>query len=105
MERYFMDTEKGRKRRHLVIPEPFFVHSHLTTGIHLADLVAYIISWGVRVVGMTAPAREELKDYAYAVSKLRHDIVTPARVVWAFNVLNDLRPRAARLAEQAEVTP
>lgn len=99
MERYFMGTRKGRERRALVIPEPFFVHSHLTTGIHLADLAAYVISWGVRVHGMKAPAREELHEVAAAVSKLRYDMPTRARVVWAFNVLNDLRPRAARVAQ------
>jgi hypothetical protein len=99
MERYFMDTNKGRERRRLVIPEPFFVHSHLTTGIHLPDLVAYIISWGVRVQGMRAPAREELGDVGAAVLRLRYDMPTPTRVVWAFNVLNDLRPRAARQAQ------
>src|ERR1700693_3055806 len=38
MERYFLETGKGRTRRKRIIPEPFFVHSHLTTGIHLPDL-------------------------------------------------------------------
>ncbi|MGH3071005.1 MAG: DUF3800 domain-containing protein [Gaiellaceae bacterium] len=45
MERYFVGTATGRKRRSRILPEPFFVHSHLTTGIHLPDLVAYITSW------------------------------------------------------------
>lgn len=100
MERYFMDTRKGQSRRSRIIPEPFFVHSHLTTGVYLADLVAYIISWGVRIGRMDLPAREELEDLALATLSLRHDITyetpTGTRTVWAFNVLRDLRPRAAR---------
>src|SRR5207302_1345427 len=73
MERYFEGTPTGRKRQGRIIPEPFFVHSHLTTGIHLADLVAYVISWGVRERGMTSPAREELAEHAKAVSNLRYN--------------------------------
>ncbi len=97
MERYFMDTKKGRTRRSRIIPEPFFVHSHLTTGIHLADLVAYIISWGVRERGMTAPARPELAELAEATCRLRHNMIEEGtRTVWAFNVLKDLRPRIER---------
>lgn len=102
MERYFMDTETGRTRRTRIIPEPFFVHSHLTTGIHLADLVAYIISWGVRERGMATPAREELQEVAEATCRLRYNMTvktrTRTRTVWAFNVLTDLRPRMERLA-------
>ena len=49
MDRYFKSTANGRQRSNQIIPEPFFVHSDLTTGIQLADLIAYIISWGVRV--------------------------------------------------------
>ncbi len=96
MERYFMGTATGRKRSSRIIPEPFFVHSHLTTGVHLADLVAYIISWGVREPGMSEPARLELGDLANAVTALRTNIRHGARTIWAFNVLSDLRPRVER---------
>lgn len=48
-QRYFKDTAIGRQRASLVIPEPFFVHSELTTGVQIADLVAYCISWGFRL--------------------------------------------------------
>jgi hypothetical protein len=41
MDRYFKVTQKGRQRSGRIIPEPFFVHSDLTTGVQLADLVAY----------------------------------------------------------------
>jgi len=48
MTRYFRDTRTGRDRSSRIIPEPFFVHSDMTTGVQLADLAAYIISWGFR---------------------------------------------------------
>ena len=56
MARYFRDTAKGRMRSGQVIPEPFFVHSDLTTAIQIADLLAYIIAWGVQIGGMPEPA-------------------------------------------------
>jgi Protein of unknown function (DUF3800) len=45
------------------IPEPFFVHSDLTTGIQIADLIAYCLSWAYRLAGMSEPARAELAPY------------------------------------------
>jgi hypothetical protein len=96
MEQYFMETAKGRARRSRIIPEPFFVHSHLTTGVHLVDLIAYVISWGVRERGMTVPAREELAPIAEAALALRYNMKVGSRHVWAFNVLTDLRPRVER---------
>lgn len=96
MERYFIGTTTGRKRQSRIIPEPFFVHSHLTTGIHLPDLVAYIISWGLRVHGMTADAREELGPLSHATERLGYNMAEGARTVWPFNVLTDLRPASMR---------
>lgn len=57
---YFVRTANGRTRARLIIPEPFFVHSDMTTLVQLADIVAYVVSWGVRLGGMNAPARAEL---------------------------------------------
>lgn len=104
MRRYFRETIKGRQRAARIIPEPFFVHSDLTTGIQLADLAAYIISWGVRVHTMNRPAREELTDYGRMVLQMRHRSIrevedNPAFVIWSFATIEDLRPRA----EQEEV--
>lgn len=92
MEQYFMNTRTGRQRRSRIIPEPFFVHSHLTTGIHLADLMAYLVSWGVRLPAMTAPGRAELEDLAAAAVRLRYDMTRGQGTVWGFNVIRDLRP-------------
>ena len=98
MDSYFKKTAKGRQRSGRIIPEPFFVHSDLTTGIQLADLAAYIISWGVRVGEMTAPGRDELKEYADTLSQLRHRSIrevngNPGFVVWSFGVIRDMRSR------------
>ena len=62
--KYFKDTAIGRRRASLVIPEPLFVHSDLTTGIQVADLIAYCISWGFRTPQMRKPARADLARYS-----------------------------------------
>lgn len=64
MAQYFLGTQTGRYRSSRVVPEPFFVHSELTTGVFLADLAAYVIGWGWRLNRMTGVARPELKPYA-----------------------------------------
>lgn len=97
MERYFKLTTKGRQRAGRIIPEPFFVHSDLTTGVQLADLVAYIVSWGVRFGGMEQEARGELKGLADQVSQLRYRTVREGdgrdHAIWSFALINDLRAR------------
>jgi hypothetical protein len=64
MAGYFLGTETGRYRSSRIVPEPFFVHSDLTTGVFLADLAAYIIGWARRLARMTQRHRPELKPYA-----------------------------------------
>lgn len=101
MDWYFKETGRGRLRSGRIIPEPFFVHSDLTTGIQIADLFAYLISWGVRVKGMSRPAREELASLAETVCTMRIRFVrdiggNPEFGVWSFAVINDLRGRDDR---------
>ncbi len=98
MNHYFQATWKGRTRASQIIPEPFFVHSELTTGVQLADLVAYILSWGFRLPGMTEPARAELKGLVDRCCQLRHRAIrekmgNPQFVIWSFALINDLRAR------------
>lgn len=98
MNRYFWTTWKGRTRASQIIPEPFFVHSELTTGVQIADLVAYILSWGFRLPGMTEPARTELQALVDRVCHLRHRAIrdrmgNPQFVIWSFALINDLRAR------------
>ena len=95
MDTYFKRSAKGRLRARQIIPEPFFVHSDLTTGIQLADLVAYIASWGFRTRTLTAPAREELRPFVDAICQLRHRSIreingNPNFEIWSFTAIKDL---------------
>ena len=95
MDRYFKRTEKGQQRSGIIIPEPFFVHSELTTGVQVADLVAYVTSWGFRTKDMELPARQELNDFVDAIRQRRY-IATrevngnPDFKIWSFAIIKDL---------------
>jgi hypothetical protein len=92
---YFIRTSNGRTRSRLIIPEPFFVHSDLTTMVQMADLVAYIISWGVRLKGMREPKRKELDSLSYKVVQLRFRQETLSGMThYGFKVIPDLRAAA-----------
>ncbi|SFU20327.1 DUF3800 domain-containing protein [Sedimentitalea nanhaiensis] len=89
---YFLKTNKGRTRSRLIIPEPFFVHSDMTTMVQVADLMAYFISWGVRLNGMHAQRRPELDDLSRKVMRLRFTQHTPGGYTnYGFKIINDLR--------------
>lgn len=72
MDTYFKNTVKGRIRCGLIIPEPFFVHSDLTTGIQVVDFIAYILSWCCRFGKLTKPARQELNLYNELLQTMRY---------------------------------
>lgn len=98
---YFKETAIGRQRSGLIVPEPFFVHSDLTTGVQVADLVAYCVSWGFRHPQMTRPSRAELQPFAQQIANLRYKTTryrngNPEFVIWSFANISDLRPRAER---------
>lgn len=96
MDRYFKRTAKGRRRASQIIPEAFFVHSDLTTGIQLSDLVAYLVSWGFRDKRMELPRREELDDFVYQVCRMRYKTQRKKAdseksfVAWSFVTLSEL---------------
>ena len=100
MSAYFAGTATGRRRAGRIIPEPFFVHSDLTTGVQMADMIAYLISWNVRVSDMDQARRVELDALGAKVLDLRHRAVLPRTgfpngfVVWSLALLDDLRPRS-----------
>jgi hypothetical protein len=71
MENYFKKTSKGRERAALILPEPLFVHSDLTTGVRIADIVAYLINWGMRFGSLKKPARAELLPYVEKVRAMK----------------------------------
>lgn len=90
---YFVRTANGRTRSRLIIPEPFFVHSDMTSLVQLADLVAYAVSWGVRIANMREPRREELADISTKVLNLRFSrVLESGEHQWGFKVIHDLRP-------------
>lgn len=102
MHRYFSETAVGRQRASRIIPEAFFVHSDLTTGVQLADLAAYVISWGVRLGPMNRSSREELREFGQLVLQLRHSSVrevgdNPAFRIWSFAIIDDLRARVEQV--------
>lgn len=88
IENYFKKTNKGRARATLLIPEPLFVHSDLTTGVQIADLIAYVISWAMRLNGMTKPVRPELSIFADLIKPLRNRTIrevgdNPEHEIWS----------------------
>lgn len=96
MDRYFKRTQKGRTRAGQIVPEPFFVHSDLTTGIQIADLVAYILSWGFRTPELELAKRDELEPFIELVCRLRHRAIrqinnNPRFIIWSIAV-TDLAP-------------
>ena len=104
--RYFSETAVGRLRSRTIVPEPFFVHSDLTTGVQIADLIAYVISWGFRTAQMTKPARGELAAYARQVARLRYRTTrnrmgNPNFEIGSFAHITDLRTRSEREDEMA----
>ena len=104
MSNYFTRTSNGQSRAALIIPEPFFVHSDLTTGVQLADLVAYIVSWGVRYGNLQAPSRPELETVARIVKNLRYKALRDGAdgkpyTIWSFVDITDLRPKSSREIE------
>jgi hypothetical protein len=72
MERYFLETEKGYQRSARIVPEPFFVHSDLTTLVQLADIVAYCFNWGTRLNKMTGATRQEIEPLAQIAFDMRY---------------------------------
>lgn len=102
MEEYFQRTATGRARARQIIPEPFFVHSDLSSLIQIADLIAYIVSWGFRIPGvMNVAGRAELTDLARSVARLRYRTTRDVRgnpdfEVWSFSYIDDLRGRDER---------
>lgn len=106
MAAYFLGTRTGRFRSSLIVPEPFFVHSELTTGVFLADLAAYILGWGWRSKRMSLPCREELRPYAKKLHDMQYKGSKPKRdgsgswPLYGILYLDDLRGRLDRLADE-----
>jgi hypothetical protein len=93
ISRYFLRTSNGRARARLIIPEPFFVHSDLTPLVQIADLVAYVVSWGLRLARMPASTRPELEPLVDVIKRMRYQHLTEGgHSVWGIKEISDLRP-------------
>ena len=101
IHQYFVGTDRGKQRAERMIPMPFFVHSELTPAIQIADIVAYVMNWGLRMTKMPEPARAELKPYADKVFGLRYQgkevplskrILARTKRIWGIAYIDDLRP-------------
>ena len=101
--RYCRETHTGYVRSSRIVPEPFFVHSDLTTLVQLADIVAYSLNWGIRLNRMTKPVRPEMVEFGEAAFNLRYVGRRPdsqsseERSVYGIFYLDSLRSRLDRL--------
>lgn len=111
IRKYFQETDRGQQRAERMIPMPFFVHSDLTPAIQIADLVAYIVNWGLRLDRMPEPARDELKPLADRVFNLRYSgrevpirrgFKRRGKPIWGISYIPDLRPRNERTTPDDE---
>jgi hypothetical protein len=108
MEQYFLHTGNGRTRSRQIIPQPFFVHSDLTTLVQLADLIAYVSAWTWRPDGPDGPClRPELDRFADQIRALRYRAIRDVggqkdRTVWSFAMIPDLRGWEERVEEEGK---
>ncbi len=105
LEKYFLESEKGYQRSARVVPEPFFVHSDLTTVVQIADLAAYCVNWGLRLKGMTAPTRTEIEPLARMVYDMKFvgkwfdEASQQEKPLYGIFYVDDLRPKRERNSE------
>src|SRR6266704_2268392 len=94
-----LESEKGYQRSARVLPEPFFVHSDLTTVVQIADLAAYCVNWGLRLKGMTEPTRTEIEPLARMVYDMKFvgkwfdELRQQEKPLYGVFYVDDLRPK------------
>jgi Protein of unknown function (DUF3800) len=72
LEGYFLESPKGYRHSSRIVPEPFFVHSDLTTAVQLADIVGYCLNWGTRLKRMTERTRGEMEVFGAMACALEY---------------------------------
>jgi hypothetical protein len=103
ISKYFIKSTKGQIRANRIVPVPFFVRSHLTTAIQIADVVCYVANWAVRIPGMNELTRSELETFGQKALDMqfqgtRFDEEGKQRGVFGFCYVKDLRTQAERAA-------
>ncbi len=107
MAAYFLGTDTGRYRSSRIVPEPFFVHSELTTGVFLADIAAYVLGWACRWEVVAPACRQNLRPYAAKLYDMQFHGDKPkpdGNGVWRLNgivYIDDLRGRFDREVDEA----
>jgi hypothetical protein len=107
MAAYFLGNEVGRYRSSRIVPEPFFVHSDLTTGVLVADLTAYVLGWGWRLKRMPQPVRAELQPFVTKLHNMQYHGQKPkidGSGVWQLHgitYIDDLRGQFDRDLDEA----
>ncbi|HAZ07055.1 MAG TPA: DUF3800 domain-containing protein [Elusimicrobia bacterium] len=98
MQAYYRDSKTGQDRSERLVPEPLFVHSDLTVGIQLADMIAYVLSWGHGFDRKTIvpKPRPELFPYVKQVESLRIDSRVNGAKSDGIYVVYDLRTRSEK---------
>lgn len=98
MQAYYRDSKTGQDRSERLVPEPFFVHSDLTVGIQLADLIAYVLSWGHGFDrnAIVPKPRAELAPYVKQVESLKIDSRVNGTKSDGIYVVYDLRSRSEK---------
>jgi hypothetical protein len=96
MEAYFNQTGRGQLRSSKIVPEPFFVHSDITTAVQVADIVAYSLNWGLRLNKMKQPTRAELEEFGQLALGLQYIGYREGNTIYGIKYLDDLRPRSER---------
>ncbi|MFA6316059.1 MAG: DUF3800 domain-containing protein [Elusimicrobiota bacterium] len=98
MQAYYRDFRTGQERSERLVPEPLFVHSDLTIGIQVADLIAYVLSWGHDFDrhSIVPKPRPELASYVAQIQSLRIDSSVEGQRSEGIYVVYDLRTRSEK---------
>lgn len=68
---YVYYVSEGQEVAQRVVPEPLFVKSHLTLGVLVADVVAYILAWGFRYAEvLNQRYRPDLAEFAELIKHI-----------------------------------
>lgn len=104
MQAYYRDSKTGQDRSERLVPEPLFVHSDLTVGIQLADLIAYILSWGHGFDrnAIVPKPRVELAPYVKQIESLKIDSRVNGTKSDGIYVVYDLRTRSEKDRDSLE---
>lgn len=90
---YFLKTNNGRIRSKLIMPEPLMANGYIDKIFQLTQLLGFVVSWGVRLQGMTVPRRHDLNDLVAAFNNMRFSYrLQNGNKDWSFKFISDVNP-------------